>query len=82
MSDSPSHLQAKLALTKNGKQIEELASDIPISSITSDDEPIVTRRELWSYYCRFPFPLHKHLSDAAFEVYYNGDNVCFVDLLF
>lgn len=47
-----------------------------VSSI-SKDEPIVTRKELWSYYrtsqcSRFCCPLGSFLA----TVYYNGDNVC------
>lgn len=32
---------------KNGHVLDE---DIPVVMPLSDDEPIVTRRELWSYY--------------------------------
>jgi len=44
-----------------------------VSSITKN-EPVVTRRELWSYYRA----LHGHFvmeSADIFSVYYNGDNV-------
>ena len=50
-----------------------------VSSIR-DDEPIVTRRELWSYYRQSSFFSHPEcycgLISTLFTVYYNGDNVC------
>jgi len=52
MLDSSSRSQAELVNSKDEKQIGE-ASNVPIISTRSDVEPIVTRRELWSYYCRF-----------------------------
>lgn len=48
-----------------------------ISSI-SKDEPIVTRRELWSYYrelCPTKY-LGRDCLQNIETVYYNGDNVC------
>jgi len=51
MLDSPSHFQAELDTTKDEKRIGELASDVPISTLAASDDPIVTRKELWSYYC-------------------------------
>jgi len=57
MLDSPSHFQAELDTTKDEKQIGKLAPDVPIITLAASDdlnEPIVTRKELWSYYCTFP----------------------------
>jgi hypothetical protein len=31
-------------------------SDIPVTAPVLDNEPIVTRKELWSYYCKFYYP--------------------------
>ena len=64
MLDSSSRFQAELVNTKVEKQIGEV-SDVPIISARSDVEPIVTRRELWSYYCMFLFLLqvYRRLSD-------------------
>ena len=46
-------------------------------STINKDEPIVTRRELWSYYClSTPPPCHRYVSLIGYPtVYYNGDNV-------
>ena len=44
---------------------------------SSHDEPIVTRRELWSYYCKSSFNFLSSLrgSNSLCSVYYNGDAV-------
>lgn len=39
-----------LSADEKGSQILDV---IPIAKVDSDDEPIVTRRELWSYYRTF-----------------------------
>ena len=47
-------------------------------STINKDEPIVTRRELWSYYCLSSLPpCHRRyaLLIECPTVYYNGDNV-------
>lgn len=49
-----------------------------LSSITKH-EPVVTRRELWSYYCQSSFFASYLLLSPYlpfFKVYSNGDNVC------
>jgi hypothetical protein len=46
-----------------------------VSSINAN-EPVVTRRELWAYYCtRLLSGCHLLDSYAFVKVYYNGDNV-------
>jgi len=50
----------------------EFVSSIP------DNEPIVTRKELWSYYCEYFCAYTDVRSSLVFrsiQVYYNGDNV-------
>lgn len=50
----------------------------PLLSSIGKDEPIVTRRELWSYYRQSSFPSRALLPrlEFSFKVYYNGNNVC------
>ena len=50
----------------------------PFVSSIRKDEPIVTRRELWSYYRQSSFPILSTSMVLSFflsKVYYNGDNV-------
>jgi hypothetical protein len=64
----------------NGSTTVKRKARLMISSV-SKDEPIVTRRELWSYYCMcsIGLPPSLNLLKPAGIVYYNGDNVylCF-----
>ena len=56
---------------------DTVSIDSSVVSPRTDDEPIVTRKELWSYYRKSCF--RRHVSQAysilSFPVYYNGDNV-------
>lgn len=49
----------------------------PFVSSVNEDEPVVTRKELWSYYRAFYFFVPDgHIAYAIYiAVYYNGDNV-------
>ena len=59
---------------KNG---DKMISDDSHVATSSYGEPIVTRRELWSYYCkrRFHFLSSRRGSDSLSSVYFNGDAV-------
>ena len=47
-------------------------------AMVDEGEPIVTRKELWSYYCALFSPIsHPPFSEAADAGYSNGDNVGF-----
>jgi hypothetical protein len=50
-------------------------SEIPVVAPPSYDEPVVTRRELWSYYRTFPLDVICDVPHILLSVYYNGDNV-------
>jgi hypothetical protein len=55
---------------------DAVSIDSPVVSPRTYDEPIVTRKELWSYYrmsCSSSFP--RLTAFCSFPVYYNGDNV-------
>jgi hypothetical protein len=80
MSDSPSH-QAELTVTKIRVQVEEAVSDVPVFSVTSNDEPVVTRRELWSYYCVFLFSLRRRFTEGALKCTIMEITCVSVDLL-
>lgn len=65
MSTSPPSEKLARAFHADAKQAMDIRSDdydssdqnanqIAIASI-SKDEPVVTRRELWSYYCAFQY---------------------------
>jgi hypothetical protein len=53
-----------------------ISDDLHVAS-SSHGEPIVTRRELWSYYCkrRSDFLSSLRASDGLSSVYFNGDAV-------
>jgi hypothetical protein len=55
---------------------EVVLPDVPVIAPPNYDEPTVTRKELWSYYCMscIFIPLCGY-SHNCFPVYYNGDNV-------
>lgn len=62
--------------TKEGHVLDD---EILVVTPLSDDEPLVTRKELWSYYSAC-LPLVELCSRALVDVilwsvYYNGDNV-------
>jgi hypothetical protein len=66
-----------------GKDDED-TTDSPVVLPPISDEPIVTRKELWSYYCIFSSlsPRDCPWLTTCLPVYYNGDNVRrFVNLL-
>jgi hypothetical protein len=56
---------------------DKIISDDWHVATSSHDEPIVTRRELWSYYCkrRFDFLSSLRGSNSPSSVYFNGDAV-------
>ena len=56
---------------------DRIISDDSHVAASSHDEPIVTRRELWSYYCkrRFDFLSSLRGSNSPSSVYFNGDAV-------
>ena len=69
--DSPT---ASLVLDK--KSDDRIISDESHVAPSSHGEPIVTRRELWSYYCKRPFDFLPSLRGSDnLSVYYNGDAV-------
>jgi hypothetical protein len=54
-------------------------SSLPVCQFaTSNDEPVVTRKELWSYYREssdLDTVSYRLTERHSFPVYYNGDNV-------
>lgn len=48
---------------------------VPVSTVDGESEPVVTRKELWSYY-RTPFHNfpRSYGGPKGYPVYYNGDN--------
>ena len=70
----PSPLISHVSKDSDQNALEEKQKEISVGK----DEPIVTRRELWSYYRQssfFSLELWTHL-EISFKVYYNGNNVC------
>jgi hypothetical protein len=48
---------------------------VPISKVDKDNEPVVTRKELWSYYRKYWLIFCLYVaSKPRRAVYYNGDN--------
>jgi hypothetical protein len=51
---TPEHLVPELALSVTVVRKDDAAvSEVPVVAPPSYHEPVVTRRELWSYYCAF-----------------------------
>ena len=59
------------------KSDDRITSDDSYVAPWSHGEPVVTRRELWSYYCkrRLDFLSSLRGSDSPSSVYFNGDAV-------
>lgn len=62
----------------DGKSVESpdepTSSVVPVAQINKA-EPVVTRKELWSYYSTPPwYFIHHKVLNVNFPVYYNGDN--------
>ena len=57
---------------------DTIVTDVSVVSPQSYNEPIVTRKELWAYYCKCLSSI-RYLSSQllllVIPVYYNGDNV-------
>lgn len=54
---------------------KKISKSTVLIATVQEDEPLVTRRELWSYY-RASFPREfRTLRLLTYIVYYNGDNV-------
>ena len=72
------HLVPELALSVTVvRKDDTAASEVPVVAPPSYHDPVVTRRELWSYYRACPLDT---IPDAmsltgCYSVYYNGDNV-------
>jgi len=64
-------------LDKKSTSDDRTQSDDSHVALSSHGEPIVTRRELWSYYCERLFDSLSSLrgSDSQYLVYFNGDAV-------
>lgn len=63
----------------DARKDDMVGTDAPVVSPQSYDEPIVTRKELWAYYCKCTVyhhhGFHAHYFYCCVPVYYNGDNV-------
>lgn len=59
------------------KKDDPATSELPVVAPPSYDEPVVTRRELWSYYRTCPLDVVCDVPHILLSVYYNGDNVRF-----
>jgi hypothetical protein len=56
---TPEHLVPELALSVTVVRKDDAAvSEVPVVAPPSYHEPVVTRRELWSYYCAFHLDYH------------------------
>ena len=81
----PENLIPELALSVTVvKKHDAAVSEVPIVAPPSYHEPVVTRKELWSYYRTRPLDYYPRCDvlHSSLSVYYNGDNVrLFVSVL-
>ena len=75
--DDPVDQSRPEADRKSSGSAERKSTGLQFVSTVSKDEPIVTRRELWSYYCKNSksYSRKRAYKLPPLSVYYNGDNV-------
>jgi hypothetical protein len=72
-----SHTAIDATMGHPAQEFDEDTTNFPAVLPPIADEPIVTRKELWSYYCTFSSLSLRHCPwlTTCLPVYYNGDNV-------
>jgi hypothetical protein len=71
------HEREAVASSPNGEVSNSVSVQaiVPVLAVDKESEPIVTRKELWSYYCMslHDLPRSRERPNDS-PVYYNGDN--------